>query len=186
MKIKDRVAELRRVPVEQLRPHPHNWRTHPPAQRDALRAVLSEIGYADALLAFELPDGSLQLIDGHLRAEAAPGSVAPVLVLDVDAAEAEKLLLTLDPLANMAGADALAWDRLASRIEFESTSITALLDEATARQKASDFVVGSPGRAEPPLPEVYQVVVDCDDESAQAALYKRLIEEGRRCRVLTL
>ena len=64
MKIRDRVKELRRVRAGELRPHPKNWRTHPAAQRDALRGVLAEIGYADALLARELPDGTLELA-GH-------------------------------------------------------------------------------------------------------------------------
>ena len=51
MKIRDRIKELRRVPASRLRPHPNNWRTHPPAQQDALRGLLAEIGYADALVA---------------------------------------------------------------------------------------------------------------------------------------
>ena len=50
MKIRDRIKELRRVRAGELRPHPKNWRTHPAAQQDALRGVLAEIGYADALL----------------------------------------------------------------------------------------------------------------------------------------
>ena len=45
------------------------------------------------------------LIDGHLRAETTPDSEVPVLVLDVTAEEADKILLTLDPLAAMAEAD---------------------------------------------------------------------------------
>ena len=69
MHIRDRIIELRRVRASELRPHPRNWRQHPPRQRDALRGVLAEVGYADALLARELPDGTLMLIDGHLRAE---------------------------------------------------------------------------------------------------------------------
>ena len=68
MRIRDRIKELRRVKADRLRPHPKNWRTHPQRQQDALRGILAEIGYADALLARELPDGSLELIDGHLRA----------------------------------------------------------------------------------------------------------------------
>ncbi|MEM9656955.1 MAG: hypothetical protein AAF961_01210 [Planctomycetota bacterium] len=103
MQIRDRIKELRRVPARSLQPHPRNWRTHPPAQHDALRSALADIGYADALLARELADGSLQLIDGHLRAETAPDALAPVLVLDVDEQEAERILLTLDPLASLAG-----------------------------------------------------------------------------------
>ncbi len=46
MQIRDRVKELRRVPARELRPNPKNWPTHPPAQHDALRGVLAEIGYA--------------------------------------------------------------------------------------------------------------------------------------------
>ncbi|MCP4549657.1 MAG: hypothetical protein GY835_24645, partial [bacterium] len=57
MIIRDRITELRRVKASELRPHPANWRTHPKAQQDALRGVLAEIGYADALLCRELPDG---------------------------------------------------------------------------------------------------------------------------------
>jgi hypothetical protein len=67
--------------------------------------VLAEIGMAGACLARELPDGSLMLIDGHLRAETLGTSEVPVLVLDVTEAEADKLLATLDPLAGMAGQD---------------------------------------------------------------------------------
>jgi hypothetical protein len=54
MFIRDRIRELRRVPAGQLRPNPKNWRTHPPAQRDALKGLLAELGYCDALLVREL------------------------------------------------------------------------------------------------------------------------------------
>jgi hypothetical protein len=97
--IRDRIKELRRVPASALVRNPKNWRRHPKAQADALRGLLTEVGYSDALLARELPDGRLVLIDGHLRAETTPNSVAPVLVLDVTEEEGEKMLLTLDPLA---------------------------------------------------------------------------------------
>jgi DNA modification methylase len=106
MKIGDRIRELRRVRARDLVSNPKNWRVHPIAQGRALRALLTEIGYADALIARELPDGQLQLIDGHLRAETTPDVEVPVLVLDVSEEEADKLLLTLDPLAAMAETDA--------------------------------------------------------------------------------
>ncbi|MCR5162894.1 MAG: ParB N-terminal domain-containing protein, partial [Thermoguttaceae bacterium] len=95
MLIKDRIKELRRVPASQLIPNPKNWRTHPEKQKNAIQGVLAEIGYADALIARELPDGSLMLLDGHLRAETTPNQEVPVLVLDLDEAEADKLLATL-------------------------------------------------------------------------------------------
>lgn len=101
MQIRDRIKELRRVKAADLRPNPRNWRTHPQEQQDALRGILAEVGFADALLARELPDGSLELVDGHLRAETTPDLEVPVLVLDLNEAEAAKVLATLDPLAAM-------------------------------------------------------------------------------------
>src|SRR5208282_6412821 len=104
--IRDRIRELRRVPASTLVHNPKNWRRHPKLQVEALRGLLTEIGYADALLARELPDGRLMLIDGHLRKDTTPDAHLPVLVLDVNAEEADKLLLTLDPLASLAESDA--------------------------------------------------------------------------------
>jgi ParB-like nuclease domain len=97
---------LRRVRTRDLVPNPHNWRRHPESQTAALRGVLEEVGYADALLVRELPDGRLELIDGHLRAQTTPDALVPVLILDLNDQEAKLVLLTLDPLAGMAEAEA--------------------------------------------------------------------------------
>ena len=101
MQIRNRIKELRQVRASELLPNPRNWRRHPASQTNALRGVLAEIGYADALIAYETPDG-LMLIDGHLRAETTPDTEVPVLVTDLSEQEADKLLVTLDPLAAMA------------------------------------------------------------------------------------
>ena len=77
------------------------------------------MGYADALLARELPDGKLMLIDGHLRAETTPLQEVPVLILDVTEAEADKILLTLDPLAGMAEANQTAIEQLLATVTRE-------------------------------------------------------------------
>jgi len=102
VKIRDRIKELRRVRAGDLVPHPENWRVHPSSQAAALRGVLNHVGYASALIARELPDGTLQLIDGHLRAEIAPDAIVPVLIVDLDDQEARYVLVTHDPLAAMA------------------------------------------------------------------------------------
>jgi hypothetical protein len=104
MQIKDRIKELRRVKASELLPNPKNWRTHPDNQKNALKAILAEVGYADAVLAYETPNG-LMLVDGHLRAETTPENLVPVLVLDINEAEADKLLATIDPLAGLAQQD---------------------------------------------------------------------------------
>ena len=123
MKIRDRVRELRRVKAGDLVPNPKNWRTHPAGQADALRGILAEVGYADALLARELEDGRLMLVDGHLRAETTPDLDVPVLVLDIDEAEADKLLLSLDPLAALAETNAVALDALLREVDTGSEGL---------------------------------------------------------------
>src|ERR1700732_724991 len=129
VRIRDRIKELRRVRAKDLLPNPKNWRRHPKTQVDALRGLLAEVGYADALLARELPDGRLMLIDGHLRAETTPDALVPVLVLDVTEEEADKILLTLDPLAAMAESDA---ERIKALLQAVGTESQAVEEPAQA------------------------------------------------------
>ncbi len=126
--IRDRVKELRRVPASEIRENPRNWRRHPASQRAALQGVLSEIGFADALIVRELDDGTLELVDGHLRREEMGDQLVPVLVLDVNQREAAQLLLTIDPLAMMAENDTDALLALLQDTEFKDKAVTDLLE----------------------------------------------------------
>jgi len=157
MNIRNRVKELRHVPASDLRPNPKNWRTHPTAQRDALRGILAEVGMADAVLARELEDGSLMLIDGHLRAETAADSTVPVLILDVDDAEADKLLATLDPLAAMAETDAVKLDELLRTFNSSSEALQQLA-ASTASEAGLYEAIDGPTAEEPEAPEDFKEV----------------------------
>lgn len=116
---KDRIKELRRVRAGDLMANPKNWRTHPENQKSALVGMLKDVGWADALIARETADGSLELVDGHLRAGLDPELMVPVLVTDLTEAEAQKVLLTLDPISSMAGADEEALRSLISDVKLE-------------------------------------------------------------------
>ena len=144
--IRDRIRELRRVPAKDLLPNPKNWRRHPQAQANALRGLLEEVGFADALLARELPDGKLMLIDGHLRAETTREFEVPVLILDLDEAEADKLLLTLDPLASLAESDS---ERISSLLQTVSTD-NAAVEELLRRTAGERLWSVIHPQAEPP------------------------------------
>ncbi len=126
--VRDRIVGLRRVRAGDLAPNPANWRRHPDRQRRALRALLREVGYADALLARETGDGSLVLFDGHLRQSLDPDQIVPVLVTNLSEAEAEKLLVTLDPLAGLAEPDPAALEVLLGRVQTSSAAVNELLD----------------------------------------------------------
>jgi hypothetical protein len=186
MQIRDRVKELRRVKAGLLRPNPKNWRTHPQAQQDALRGVLAEIGYAGALLARQLPDGALELLDGHLRAETTPEMEVPVLVVDLDDGEAAKLLAVHDPLAGMAEANQQALGELLAEVETGSDALRGLLDQMLADAQPPAEAEAAAAPAEVNVPECFQVVVECADEDQQQAVYSRLSGEGFKCRLLTL
>lgn len=186
MKIRDRIRELRRIRASELRPHPKNWRTHPAEQREALQGLLAEIGYADALLARELPDGSVQLIDGHLRAETTPDQEVPVLLVDLNDSEAAKLLALHDPLAALAEADQAILAQLADEIETDSDAVRQVLEGLLATEKPADESPDGTLPDEVEVPESFQVVVECDDESQQQTVYQRMIGEGYKCRLLNL
>jgi ParB-like chromosome segregation protein Spo0J len=183
VRVRDRVKELRRVPASSLRPNPANWRTHSKKQQDALRGVLAEVGYADALLARECEDGSLMLIDGHLRAETTPDQEVPVLVLNVDEQEAKKLLATLDPLAAMAQQNSEALAALLESVHSDNEGLNEMLAEMArdcAPPAALDEVKTECS------PELFQVLIECRSEDEQQNIFERLTAEGYRCRALTL
>ncbi|MGA2257682.1 MAG: ParB N-terminal domain-containing protein [Thermoguttaceae bacterium] len=185
-RIRDRIKELRRVRAGDLQASPKNWRTHPKKQVDALQGALREIGYADALLTRELPDGSLELIDGHARQSLDENQIVPVLVTDLDEQEAAKVLATLDPMAAMAEADTAALERLLKEVEIADPALQAILDGLAAENGIAldDELATNPPAV--PIPAVLQIVVQCESESQQEELFERLQEEGYACRVLTL
>jgi DNA modification methylase len=110
-----------------VKPNPKNWREHPEHQRTALRGILEEVGFAGVILAYQGKDG-LTAVDGHLRMEEQPDMQVPVAVLDVTEEEADKLLLTYDPLGAMAQAGKDALISLLASTQFETNDVDAMLE----------------------------------------------------------
>ena len=133
MKIKDRIKELRKVPASQLAKSGYNWRTHSDYQLGLLKDIIEEVGFAGAVLARERPDGSLEIIDGHARAELAGNEEVPVLVLDVTDAEAKKILATYDPIGALAGTDSERLDALLGEVEIASQGVAQMLEQLRAK-----------------------------------------------------
>jgi len=129
MNIRNRVVELRHVLASDLQLNKKNWRQHPPQQQSAVLEMLADIGYADALIARQTEDGQLFLIDGHLRAGLTPEQKVPVIVVDLNQDESDKLLLTLDPLAAMADVDSCALKLLLDSVDSSGEAISCLYEE---------------------------------------------------------
>jgi hypothetical protein len=136
MQVKNRIKELRQVKASELLPNAKNWRRHPKWQHDGMKAVLENIGYAGALIAYE-NEGQLILIDGHLRQEMTMDEEVPVLILDVNEQEADILLATYDPLTAMASQEGAVLHELLDGIESQNDELRALLEDINERYDAS-------------------------------------------------
>lgn len=165
MKTRIRTKELRFVKASELRPHAANWRGHPPAQREAMEALLGEVGFAGAVIAYER-DGELIIIDGHLREELIDGDQhIPVLVLDVNDRDADKILATYDPLGAMAEQSDERYRDLLSSLQMGSAMGQRLISGLLAGvgpaigERAPDDAPELPKKAKARRGQVYA----CDD-----------------------
>jgi hypothetical protein len=164
MPVRHRIKDHRVVRAGDLVPHEDNFRLHSPKQAAVLEALFREIGFARSLLAYELPDGRLKLIDGHLRRELHPDEMVEVEVLDLNDEEARKLLLWLDPIAGMAYSDPTL--RARPKVTFQE----------------SELAIPEPENDLQHIPEAYYVIVICKDEAEQTLLLGQLRAEGRNCK----
>ena len=135
--------------ADQVEPNPANWRSHPPAQADALRGVIAEVGWAGALLYNER---TKRLIDGHLRRDIADGTV-PVLVGEWDEKQERTILATLDPIGAMAGADTERLQALLDSVQSENEHVSALLEQLRRDNPLPSLEGATDPDAVPDVPE---------------------------------
>src|SRR4051812_32877474 len=128
--IRNRIKGHRRVRAGDLVPHEWNYRLHPEGQKDALWALYQEVGFARSLLAFELPNGRLKLIDGHLRRDMDPDMEVEVEVLDVNEDEARELLLSIDPLVALGQMQEQLYERLRQTTPTVQPELAAMWEAA--------------------------------------------------------
>jgi len=98
---RDRIVDFRRIKGKELKRNKKNWRVHPESQKGALTGILKEIGIVGAVVARKVDDG-FELLDGHLRSDILDDQEVPVLIVDLNDEEADKILLTYDPISQMA------------------------------------------------------------------------------------
>ncbi len=181
--IRNRIKAHRRVRAGDLVPHELNFRLHPDVQRAALLALYEEVGFARSLLAYEMPDGRLKLLDGHLRRDLDPDMEVDVEILDVNDDEARALLLSIDPLAALAQTQEQLRDRLMELTPVSNADLQAAWDAAANPELAAPSAAAErPGIVD--VPEQWLVLVTCRDEKQQVEMLERFRREGVECRAL--
>lgn len=148
--LRNRVTERRRMRPTEILPNPSNWRRHPQTQVEALHAILAEIGVVGELYAYysERNGGQLTLLDGHLRTEEFGDQEWDVAITDLTDAEADRFLLTYDPLSTQATADQARLTALLQTVQFESPALTEMLRGMALKD-------GDPYAASPAAPEEF-------------------------------
>lgn len=174
--LRNRIKDHRKVRLGDLVPHELNPRRHSDVQRSALQQLYQEIGFARSVLAYELPDGRLKLIDGHLRRDLTPDAILDVEVLDVTEAEARALLLAIDPLAQLAAYDDELLRSLRAQAEQDSAALQQLWQELAGPWSGDEAA-----KADEPLPGQYLILIECADEQEQVELLERFQREGLKC-----
>lgn len=148
---------------------------------------MTEIGIADALIARELDDGTLELIDGHLRADVAADAALPVLVLDVNEQEAHQLLLSLDPLAALAETNKERLAALLSKTKFAGSAMQEHLAELQEQSRQPVDKAAAPDAGDlVTIEPKFSVLIECENEPDQRTVLEELERHGLRTRALTV
>lgn len=107
-----RIVGMEDVAPDQLLANPYNARRHPAAQREALRAALTAVGWVAPVIANRRTGN---LIDGHARVEEAltrGEATVPVAYVDLTEDEERIALATLDRIGELAVYDEAALSAL--------------------------------------------------------------------------
>jgi DNA modification methylase len=129
----NRIVGHDEVPPDQLMAHPDNWRIHPKYQQEALRGVINDIGYIKSVTVNKTTG---RVVDGHLRVTLALRDgipTIPVEYVELTEAEEAEALLTLDPIAALAGSDKDNLELLLAKVGTENDAVMKLLEDTAAR-----------------------------------------------------
>ncbi|MHB8397932.1 MAG: DNA modification methylase [Candidatus Limnocylindrales bacterium] len=124
---KNRIVGSGEEDPAQLLANPANWRTHPAAQRNALRGSLDTVGWVQQCLVNQRTG---YVVDGHARVEEALSRgepSVPVLYVDLSPDEEALVLATLDPIGAMADRDGAKLAALLAGVTVDDAGLAALL-----------------------------------------------------------
>lgn len=124
----NRILRSGTLPANQFVLNPSNFRRHPGVQREAIGAILGEVGWVQNVI---INNRTGNVIDGQLRIEEALSrdgdEPVPFVEVDLSVAEEKLVLAMLDPLSALATTDADAIDALVAEVETEAPALESIL-----------------------------------------------------------
>lgn len=144
-------------PADQFQANPGNFRIHPMNQRRAVKASLDTLGWVGVVIE-NVRTGNL--VDGHERvwqALQSDNAEVPFIQVDLSPEEEAQALLSLDPMAALAGTDTGKMDELLRQVETDNEDLAEFLGDL-AEQNGLYF--GTP----PEVPDDPGAEIDRADE----------------------
>jgi hypothetical protein len=126
---KNRIVGQAAVDPKSLIGNPDNWRIHPHSQEQAVSGILEEVGWVKQILVNKRTG---RVVDGHLRLKLAlqkQEAKVPVLYVDLTEDEESLILLTLDPMSELAVSDSEKLDALMRQVEVENDSVLDFIQD---------------------------------------------------------
>ena len=144
-------------PADQFQANPGNFRTHPKHQQRAVKASLDTLGWVGAVIE-NVRTGNL--VDGHERvwqALQADNAEVPFIQVDLSPEEEAQALLSLDPMAALAGVDTAKMDELLKQVETDNADLAEFLSDLAEQ---NELYFGTP----PEVPDDPGAEIDRADE----------------------
>lgn len=180
---------IKHVDPKTLSPDPANARKHDKRNLDAIKASLRKFGQQKPIVVDE--NGTVIAGNGTLEAAKALGWTKIAIVKsDLKGAEAIAYAIADNRTAELAD-----WDDDALRATLSALAADDSIDEFVTGFDDTEIkkLIGGDGddadAGDPediPVADSFGVLVECTDEKDQQAMFERLSQEGRKCRVLTL
>lgn len=174
------------VPVAELIPYARNSRTHSPQQVDKIAASIREFGFLSPIIV----DGKSGIVAGHGRVMAAQklGLATLPVIEAAHLTEAQKRAYVIAD--NRLALDA-GWDNDMLKIELQDLDAEGF-DLSLTGFEVSELSAMFDPEEEDELPDqqdlqaVFEVAVECNDETQQETVFNLLTQQGYKCRILTM
>lgn len=124
---RNRIIGYGEIDPSELLANPKNWRIHPESQKEALGAILDQVGWVQVAAIVNKTTGFV--VDGHLRvslAIARKEPSIPVGYVDLTEKEENLILASFDPIANAALTDSDKLSELLGGIDFSSEALDSM------------------------------------------------------------
>jgi len=174
--------EIKYIAISKLKPAEYNPRKASDIEVKNLTESIKKFGLVDPIIVNSAPERKNIIVGGHFRLRVAKQlgyKEVPVVYINIPDIEKEKELnLRLNKNLGSFDYDLLAnFDEdLLKEVGFEQEELEDIfqLDDSQGQGKGKQ------------LKSIFEICVECKNEKEQEKIYNKLLQEGYKCRLLTL